>query len=99
RSTYTVLLLCDRRVSGYRRKSFFRCPGRGAGGLQGFGLALERTAGFLPDQRGLAHQIRANRRAVPTRRNDRRPFATGGATNFATSQRRALGRQLVFCRG
>ena len=63
----------DRRLSGDPRQPLVRRAGRGAGGLQGSGLAVERTARFLSDEGGFADQIRADRRAIPAGGHDRCP--------------------------
>ena len=79
RTADAVFLLLDRRLSGDPRQSVVRRAGRGAGGLQGHGLAVEGTARFLPAERGFADQVRADRRAVPARRADRSRAAAGRA--------------------
>ena len=72
RAADAVFLLFDRRLSGDPRQSVVRRAGRGAGRLQGHGLAVEGTARLLSAEGRLADQVRADRRAVSARRAHRR---------------------------
>ena len=69
-------------IGGYlviTRQPVVRRAGRGAGRLQGSGLAVEGAARLLPDQGEFADHLRPDRRAVPARRHDRCRAAAGRA--------------------